>query len=230
MEKLNWDMISAIIVDMIIISILVSTIYQGQRKGLTGVVFTIVTFVASIIIVLIVYKPVANLVIENTQIDEWFSIRIEEAFKGTSLENGELIVNEESNISKSVVDVVNKLMKESIDELKGNALTYVSTKLSHFIVNVLTMIVVLIIAKVLLGFAKSIIDLIAKFPIIHLVDKSGGIIYGLLKGLVIIYLILAILSIISPLIAHWKVLDAINESYIGSRLYNNNILLKLVVK
>ena len=59
-------------------------------------------------------------------------------------------------------------------------------------------------------------------------DKAGGIIYGLLEGLVIVYIGFAILSFISPMIDSTEILSAVNQSAIGSNIYNNNIILKLI--
>lgn len=230
MGNINWVSISSIIVDLVILSILISCTYWGHRKGLTSVIFKILTFIISIIIVFILYKPVANFVMEKTQIDEWLNVRITETLNGTKIADGELIQEEETNLSKTVVQVINSLVKESINNAKESAVTYVAGRLSCFMISVLTMIFLLIISKILLGFIKGVAELIAKLPIIRMVDKSGGVVYGFIKGIIIIYLILAVLSIISPIIANSRILKAINDSNIGSRLYNNNILLKLVIK
>ncbi|MGN1299383.1 MAG: CvpA family protein [Candidatus Scatovivens sp.] len=230
MGNINWVSISSIIVDLVILSILISCTYWGHRKGLTSVIFKILTFIISIIIVFILYKPVANFVMEKTQIDEWLNVRIAETLNGTKVADGELIKEEETNLSKTVVQVINSLVKESINNAKESAVTYVAGRLSCFMISVLTMIFLLIITKILLGFIKGVAELIAKLPIIRILDKSGGLVYGFIKGIIIIYLILAVLSILSPLISDSRILNAINDSNIGSRLYNNNILLKLVIK
>ena len=72
-------------------------------------------------------------------------------------------------------------------------------------------------------FLKFIFGAIASLPIIKQLDKLGGFIYGLIEGLLIIYIVLAILSFV-----HVQELQlAIKTSYIASILYNNNLLLML---
>ena len=68
---------------------------------------------------------------------------------------------------------------------------------------------------------------IAKLPVIKQFDKLGGVIYGVLEGIIIIYLVLAIISFISPMIGE-NIIAAIDESMVGSMLYNNNLLLKII--
>lgn len=230
MGAINWVTVSSVIVDLVIISILISCIYWGQRKGLTDLIFKLVIFIASLIIAFMFYKPVANFVMEKTQVDEWLNIRIEETLIGHEIVDGELINKEETNMSESVVKLLNSIIQDGIKEAKDNLTGYIAEKLSYFMILVLTLISLLIIVRVSLGFVKSIASLIAKLPIINLLDQFGGIVFGLLKGLVIVYIILAIISIISPLISELRILNAINDSYIGSKMYNNNLLLNLIIK
>lgn len=230
MSEINWVTVSSVIVDLVIISILISCIYWGQRKGLTDLIFKLVIFIASLIIAFMFYKPVANFVMEKTQIDEWLDIRIEETLIGHEIVDGQLINKEETNMSEGVVKLLNSIIQDGIKEAKDDLAGYVAKKLSYFMILVLTLISLLIIVRVCLGFVKSIASIIAKLPIINLLDQFGGIVFGILKGLVIVYVILAIISIISPLISNLRILNAINDSYIGSRMYNNNLLLNLIIK
>ena len=61
-------------------------------------------------------------------------------------------------------------------------------------------------------------------------NKSGGLIYGIIKGFLVIYAIFAILSVISPLISSWGVINAIEDSSLGSKMYNNNFILNILIK
>ena len=73
-------------------------------------------------------------------------------------------------------------------------------------------------------FLKFIFGAIASLPIIKQIDKLGGLIYGIIEGLLIIYIILAILSFVDV----QEIQLAIKSSYITSILYNNNLLLLLL--
>lgn len=230
MEGINWITVSSTVVDLLILSVLISCTYWGHRKGLTSVIFKILIFIISLIASFILYKPVANFVMEKTQIDEWLNIRIEETLIGHEIIDGQLINKDETNMSEGVVKFINSIVKDGINQAKESVVTYVAQKLSYFMILVLTLIFLIIIIRIALGFVKGIATLIAKLPIINLVDKSGGVVYGLLKGLLIVYVILAIISIISPLIADLKILNAISDSKIGSIMYNNNLLLNLIIK
>ena len=58
--------------------------------------------------------------------------------------------------------------------------------------------------------------------------NCGGIAYGLLEGLLIIYIVLAIAMAISTVTGNNEILQTINESNLGKFMFNNNILLKII--
>ena len=57
----------------------------------------------------------------------------------------------------------------------------------------------------------------------------GGIIYGLLRGIILIYLTLAIISFLAPMI-QGNFVKTIDQSAIGGPLYRNNLLLNIITR
>ena len=55
-------------------------------------------------------------------------------------------------------------------------------------------------------------------------NSAGGFIYGLLKGFIIIYGLLALIAILSPIININNIVEIINKSIITNIMYNNNII------
>ena len=86
------------------------------------------------------------------------------------------------------------------------------------------MLIVFIISKIILLFFKFTGDLIAKLPLIKQFNSAGGFVYGLFKGFVIVYLALAFISMLSPIINLNNLIKMINNSIITNIMYNNNII------
>lgn len=59
-----------LIVDLIIVSIIALCVIIGYRRGLAGCIIKIVSFFLALIVAAILFKPVANMVVNNTQMDE----------------------------------------------------------------------------------------------------------------------------------------------------------------
>jgi len=68
---------------------------------------------------------------------------------------------------------------------------------------------------------------LSHLPIIKNFDKFGGIAYGIFRAYIIIYFVLAILSLLSPLFSNIGLNAYIKASHICSKFYNNNIFLKI---
>lgn len=221
---------SGLIVDLIIVLTVLASAAWGYKKGLTSVIFKLIIFLASLLIAFMLYKPVANFIMDKTGVDEWLTEKIAATLSGTSIANGEILEVEQSNISKSVVEVINKFVKEALNQVKVDAVNYVSVKLAYYGITTITLIFLLGISRFILAFIKGIAEFIANLPILRIINKTGGLLYGILRGLVALYLLLAILSIISPVIESTFIIKAIADSKLGSIIYNNNILLNLIIK
>ena len=230
MGVINLVAFGGILVDLVIISIIISTSFWGYRRGLVAVIFKVLTFILSLIIMFVLYKPVANSIIRKTTIDEKLKVSIESSLSGTSLNDGELISPQKSNISEGVVNLINSFVTEALNKAEANVIGYVSEQLAYFMIRVGTMLLLFILSRFFLLFIRFAAELLANLPIIKTFNRSGGLIYGIIKGFLIIYVILAILSVISPLITELGIIRAIEDSTLRSRMYNDNIIVNIISK
>lgn len=213
----------AIIIDIVIVAIIALCLFLGYRRGLTGSLLKILSFVLAIVIAFILFKPVSNLVINHTNWDDSLKTSIEQFItEKTSTPE------EKSSLPQVIVDYIDETMAQSVNEAKEVAIENTAQSVTNLIVNAGVWIAVFIIARILLIFIRFITALIAKLPVIKQFDKLGGILYGILEAFVILYVLLAIISFIAPMINNAEFVDALNKSFIGSMLYNNNILLKIL--
>ena len=59
-----------IIIDLVIVGIILLSVFLGYRKGLVSLAIGACTFIIALVVTLILYKPVGNLIISTTGIDE----------------------------------------------------------------------------------------------------------------------------------------------------------------
>lgn len=228
MEALNWVAIGGIIVDLVIISMIISNAFWGYRRGLTAVVFKLLVSIVSLLIVFVLYKPVAASIINKTTLDEKLAGAIEKNLSGTSLADGALLQVETTNVSSGIAELINSFVTEALQKAESNVIGYVSVQLAYFMIRVDTLLILFIITRFLLLFVRFAAELIANLPFIRLFNKSGGLIYGIIKGFLVAYVILAVFSLISPLISEFGIINAIEDSRLGSKMYNNNIILDII--
>jgi uncharacterized membrane protein required for colicin V production len=226
MSAINWVAFGGILVDLVIIGIIISNAFWGYRRGLVNVIFQALAFIVSLLIMFVLYKPVANMIMANTSLDETLSAAIEANLTGTTLADGNLIEAEQSNISTSVVDLINSFVTEALQKAEANVMGYVSAQLAKTMIYTGTMLVLFIVSRFLLVFVRFLAELIGNLPIIKTINKSGGLVYGIIKGFVVIYAVLALLSVVSPFASQLGIIAAIQDSQLGSAMYNNNFILK----
>lgn len=209
----------SIIVDLVILAIFIICIIIGYVRGLTGSLIKILSFVLSIVIAFILFVPVSNLIINNTQIDD----NLEQSIREMIIGNNE----EEQKMPEAITDYIQQQVESASDSAKEAIADSTAREVSLTIVKAGTWIVLFIVARILLIFLRFITALIAKLPVIKQFDKLGGIIYGVIEGLIIIYVLLAIISFVSPM-TNGALTNAIEQSYVGSMMYNNNLLLEII--
>ena len=186
-----------IIIDIVIILFVLASIYLGYKKGLISLGIQLLAFIISLIITLVLYRPIGSMIINTTQLDE----KLQEIIQ----------VNAESVISE---DSDNKITNELIESAKNGMLPEVSKSLAINIIYGITMIVLFIVSRICLIFIKSLSDMIAKLPIINQFNKLGGVLYGLLRGLLITYAIVMIMNLMITFNPKGSLNDIMDETYL----------------
>ena len=199
------------LIDIILLLIIAISTFIGYKRGLIKIAFKFVGFILAIIISIVLYRPISNFIINYTPIDDAIEQAIENRLSSSSITKEEadnIIANYYTNVKNSSISVV-------------------SEGIAKTIINISCMILVFIISNIILLFLKFSGDLIAKLPLIKQCNSIGGFIYGLLEGFLLIYVFLAIVAILSPVIDINQFVNIINSSIITNIMYNNNIILIL---
>ena len=195
-----------IVVDLIIIAIIALSAFLGYRKGLVVLAIKLCAFIIAIAITFVIYKPVANVIINVTGIDE----TIENAI----LEKANGIMTEENNETST----------QMIENAKTGLLPEVAREIAVNIVTGGVILILFIIIRIAIKFVTALANAVAKLPIIKQFNEMGGLLYGVLRGLLIIYVAMLIIGVAGQINPENTVHQSLNSSYIGKMMYNNNIL------
>ena len=218
------------IIDVFIIIILILFLYLGYSRGLIKVGFKFLSLILAIILAILLHEPVSNMLINNTTIDEKIENTIIQNINFTEqdTDSQEKVVIKEKYLPSVLVNNIENSIKTTVETTKENVEREIAKQLTNSIINILVLLIIFVLIKIILDILEKILGLISKLPVIHQFDKAGGIIIGLLEGFFIIYLLLALCPIFAPFLQSTDLLQSIDESTIGSLLYNDNILLKFI--
>lgn len=195
-----------IVVDLIIIAIIALSAFLGYRKGLVVLAIKLCAFIIAIAITFVIYKPVANVIINVTGIDE----TIENAI----LEKANGIMTEENNETST----------QMIENAKTGLLPEVAREIAVNIVTGGVILILFIIIRIAIKFVTALANAVAKLPIIKQFNEMGGLLYGVLRGLLIIYIAMLLIGVAGQINPENTLHQSLNSSYIGKVMYNNNIL------
>ena len=115
-------------------------------------------------------------------------------------------------------------VKLGVSNFKDYVVKSVANILLKIFVYIALVIVIYIIIRILLMVSK----VITKIPIIHGINKLFGAALGLFQGLLIIWLIGFVISLISNTGLGTSIVNTIHESSFLTFLYDNNSLLKMI--
>lgn len=211
----------SLILDVIILGIIILNIYICYKKGLVKLAVGLIAVFLSIILALIFYKPVSNIVVEKTEIDENIKKSIIENFTNTTEKN-------ENNENKLMMEYIEQYVDDTINKTKNEIVTEAADIIAVKVINIGVIIAIFIVARLVLILLTFISDIITSLPIIKQFNHIGGIIYGIIKALLIIYLLLAIAFFIVYVSGNNNLEIAIANSYITKFFYNNNILMNII--
>lgn len=157
------------ILDIIIILTILLCVIMGYKKGLIEVAFRLISFLIAIILSLMLYVPVSNYIIENTNIDEQIKTIIVNNINPEEVESEEKETSKE--VPKIITDYINQTFTEVADTAKDNVTEIVATNLSITAIKILTLILLFIVIRIMLTIVKFITNLISKLPIINSANK-----------------------------------------------------------
>ena len=223
----------AFIIDIIIIAVIALCTFLGYKKGLIKLAVGILGFFLAIIIALVLYTPISNFIINNTNVKVNIKNAISDTVKSYVIKEESAEGEEKQRESKVMVTYIDGIVakqKEMIVTGEKELIDTVSDNVAVNIIRIGVALAVFIISKLILIFINVFADLIGKLPIIKQFNKAGGTIYGVIQGILIVYIVFAVISLIAPMLNNTDFLEQINNSLIGNMVYNNNIILKLLFK
>ena len=210
------------IADIIVIAILALSIFLGYRKGLVELGIKLVSVIIAIVLTLILYRPITNIIINTTSLDE----NLEQAI----LNEGQKIINpeEQKEETNQIQNPEQEIVSEVENHIQNEMLPEAARELSINIIRACVMLILYIVIKIALKFVTALANLVAKLPILNQFNKLGGIIYGAIRGLLIIYVVLLLISFFGQVNPQNKIHTEIQNSFITKEMYNKNIINLLI--
>jgi hypothetical protein len=109
-------------------------------------------------------------------------------------------------------------------------LEFVSNKIAIIVVYAITAIALFVVVQLVLFVIRIALDIMGSLPLLREGNQVLGLVIGVFKGILLVYLLLALASGLSPILSQFGIIEAIESSKISSILYNNNIIIDIIHK
>lgn len=207
---------------------------NGYRRGFLKI---IISFFLSVILILTLSPVIEENLLEKTpmlqQIEEIFLNVVTSAFgaEADTSYNGQ-------------IEFINSLpmlpyLKENLIENNNNVIyqmlsattfiEYVAGYLARFLMKIISFILALLAANILLKILDEIMDVFEKLPIIGVLNNLGGLLLGVGKGFIYLWIFFAILSVFSHTTPGAYLINEISGDVHLNYLYENNLLIQYLV-
>lgn len=238
---MNWLLILAL-------AIIGIGAFLGWRAGFVKTVFSLVSTIAVIIITILVSPIVTNMLKDSDTIYGGIEKKLEEIIDLSGI--AENLSPEEENdpaafidgleLPDSIKETIKDSLMETMEEKKEEAANFVGDKLdsleiyicellTNIILNAVGFFVTFLLAAAGLAMLCFVLDLLSKLPVLHQINTLAGIAMGALEGLVILWIVFVVITMLGSTDFGQSCMAMISESKILSFLYDSNVLSKILL-
>lgn len=200
---MNWLLI-------VVICIIAWNAVRGYTRGLLRIVYSL----AACILMLTASSMAAPYVRDN--------ILSQTGIESVIYSNIERQIAVQGQKATGDFDMANILLQQSV------AYDSISTQLTNAIMTGLSFFIVIFLLGIVEFFVRRLIRKIERVPVISTVNRVAGFGVGFIKGIVIVWLLLALISLLATSEAGQAMTVYINDSLMLKYLYENNPIIKLI--
>ena len=205
-----------IVIDIILVLIVALSAFLGYKKGLVELGAKLFAGIIAIVITLIIYKPVGNIVIKNTSIDE--------KIENTILEKTTNVIDENSKISD--YKYIQDASDNAVSQVKEEVIPEQARNIAVNVVYVATALILFIVSKIVLSIVISLANAVASLPILKQFNEIGGLLYGLVRGAIISFVLILVIGTIAKLNPNGSLSKNVESTYLLKEVYNNVVKIK----
>ena len=205
-----------IVIDIILVLIVALSAFLGYKKGLVELGAKLFAGIIAIVITLIIYKPVGNIVIKNTSIDE--------KIENTILEKTTNVIDENSKISDN--KYIQDASDNAVSQVKEEVIPEQARNIAVNVVYVATALILFIVSKIVLSIVISLANAVASLPILKQFNEIGGFLYGLVRGAIIPLVLILVIGTIAKLNPNGSLSKNVESTYLLKEVYNNVVKIK----
>ncbi len=220
------------IIDIIIVALFLGAAAVGYNKGGLKLIASFGTFIIAFAAAYLLANT-TGMALKKTEIGAAAAKSINTSLvKVLDLNNSNnAIGNTVQEITESIPvggDIIAKLVKKINKELQTNSVTLAKKVVNYLFIGIGFMLV-FITAKLVLGIAFFILELIFELPLLKEMNKLAGLAIESGFMLIKIWMVFGLISFMSPIDFMAKTMQLLNDTVLAKLIYDNNLLLSFII-
>lgn len=185
--------------DLIILAIIVLSTYMGFKRGFLRSLTGVLSTIISFALTIVLFKPIGK-ILNNSPVREAVFNKIESLLESSD------------NTTLKLLSAIEKNGVESVTEIALNLISF---------------IVVIVVVKLLLAIVLRAIKFTSRLPIIKQANSLLGGLFGLVGGVLICYIVIAIAEISTQSGMFGWLSKAFENSFLSAFFYRTDFLLNI---
>lgn len=222
--------------DIVVIGIIGLNAFISYQRGLIKTLFKFVSLIISVMVTMYVYPYVSQFLIHNTgvygSIKDWIIglLKLEGAAETAQTTGDQMNFISGLQIPEAFKHILVTNNNSEIYNLLdvNNIGDYIGGMIATLIINIIAFLGVFIIVSILMRVVISLADLVSKLPVLNQINKLGGLVIGAIIGVIVVWLLGLVLSMVSANPSVAKVYETLEVSKVANFFYDNNLLMKVV--
>lgn len=223
---------------IIVLAIIVISGLHGAVKGFLRLLFSFVAVILMIGLVSYASPHISNAIQTHTNIGSGISVyvaeRLEDSVSGaatSAVENQSGTLSEGSGLPDVLWEQLIRTGLEKTETAISQSGIYqqIGDQLAEIVLTIISFLAALTIALIIVHIIGKVTDLANKVPVLGGVNRFIGFIAGIVLGFIAVWFIFLIIGILSGTQLGQILLTEIDKNVFLSALYNDNLLLKLLL-
>ena len=201
--------------DFIVIAIITIFAIFGFKRGFLRAIVGMLSLIASIALAWMLY-PVAT--------DLFTSL----GFRNIVFEEIQDVMSSHIGNTEQI-SALPQFMREAATAGSAEIIASTATALTETVMNIISFISVLIIARIIIWIAQKLLIAVSKIPLIGFVNKLAGLALGAAQGLLITFILFSLIYAIVPMSNNSSLYSSIENSVIAGKVYEANPIINIFV-
>lgn len=230
------------IFDLVLIGIITASVLIAKRRGFLKSSYTVLSLIISAVLIVTLQQPFTDYLISSS-LGQTVREKVEKQVMGTAQEEmAEIESTEDEETAVKVGEIMGlptflmdfldeKLAKqaEAVETMKNDALEVLTDTVTEVILKIASIILLFLAVRLGVYLLLHLLDILFKLPLLHGVNSFLGMIIGAVNGLLIVYILCALMMLLAPTESLSVIGDTVNNTLIVKYFYNNNLLIEMFI-